>query len=51
MSDQHATAPEAQQQDHEVDAVESVASIIPLVIPAYGAMLIFILAMIAVTVG
>jgi len=35
----------------EVDPVESVTSVIPFIIPAYGAMLIFILAMIAVTVG
>lgn len=35
----------------EVDPVDSVTSVIPFVIPAYGAMLIFILAMIAVTVG
>ncbi len=39
------------EQAHEVDAVESVAHAIPFVIPLYGAVLIFILAMIAVTVG
>ncbi|WP_186764668.1 hypothetical protein [Comamonas flocculans] len=35
----------------EVDPVESVTNVIPFIIPMYGAMLIFILAMIAVTVG
>lgn len=39
------------EQTHEVDAVESVIHSIPFVIPAYGAVLIFVLAMIAVTVG
>jgi len=48
MSDQSSTPHES---TAEVDAVESVTSVIPFIIPAYGAMLIFILAMIAVTVG
>lgn len=51
MSHQHATAEEAQEPGHEADAIEAVTSVIPLVIPAYGAVLIFILALIAVTVG
>ncbi|QXL83938.1 hypothetical protein [Comamonas sp. NLF-1-9] len=35
----------------EVDPIESVTTVIPFIIPMYGAMLIFILAMIAITVG
>lgn len=48
MSDSARTTHES---TSETDPVESVTSVIPFVIPAYGAMLIFILAMIAVTVG
>jgi len=48
MSDSSSTAHEPAS---EVDPVESVTSVIPFIIPAYGVMLIFILAMIAVTVG
>lgn len=48
MSEPSATSPE---HTDEVDPVDSVTSVIPFVIPAFGAMLIFILAMIAVTVG
>ena len=48
MSDQPSTAHES---TAEADPVEAVPSVIPFIIPAYGVMLIFILAMIAVTVG
>lgn len=48
MSDQSHNAHDA---TTEVDPVEGVTSVIPFIIPAYGVMLIFILAMIAVTVG
>ena len=39
------------EQAHDVDPIEAVTSVIPLVIPAFGALVIFILAMIAVSVG
>ncbi|GEM_PF-1620848 len=48
MSDQPSTAHES---TADADPIETVTSVIPFIIPAYGVMLIFILAMIAVTVG
>lgn len=48
MSDHSSTTAETAAEE---DPIEAVTSVIPFIIPAYGAMLIFILAMIAITVG
>lgn len=48
MSDQPHTSHDAATEE---DPIESVTTVIPFIIPAFGAMLIFILAMIAVSVG
>ncbi|MEO7105254.1 MAG: hypothetical protein ABIZ09_02680 [Rhodoferax sp.] len=36
---------------HEVDPVEAIVSVIPIVIPAVGALMIFLLAFIAVSMA
>ncbi|MFZ9297853.1 MAG: hypothetical protein ACO24Y_05935 [Hylemonella sp.] len=45
------STPSTQHDDSPVDPVESIVGAIPIVIPAAGALLIFLLAFIAIYVG
>ena len=51
MSDAHSPAPTTDAPAQPVDVVESIVPMMPIVLPAVGAIMIFLLAMIAVTMA